>query len=105
MKTLEDDLKSQPRRHLPPDWKAEILANAAGDLSSPEEGSLRWLVPTWLRYGVAALWIVTLTLHFMTPRSKAPASLASAKPATTVDGQAVSWLLAKHNYPYDDLIY
>lgn len=85
MKTLEDDLKAQPRRALPTAWRDEILDNAAGNLAEqPEKTLLAWLMPRRLCLGLAAVWAVILVLHGTTPRApqSTPAVVLEKEPPT-----------------------
>ena len=104
MKTLEHDLKAQPRLPLPPDWKADILANVALDDSQSHEGTLRWLLPLWLRYGIAAIWILSLSFHLMTPPSGSAISHDDASPVPS-HLRANHWMLALRTYQELDHAY
>ena len=104
MNKLEHDLKAQPRQALPPEGREEILANAAGDDSTINHGTMSWLLPKWLRCGVAAAWAISLTLHLRTPAVDKEKSLASTT-ITNKSDHPMKWLLAIQTYHDDKSIY
>ena len=70
---FEERLRRQPLRPIPPEWRAEIL-EAARAVASPNRQPapapwwLEWLWPcpqAWA--GLAAVWMLILTLQFQTP--------------------------------------
>ncbi len=82
MKTLEDQIKSQERRPLPREWKAEILTNAAVTPKQDPSGAIAWLFPRWLRLGIAVVWTITLTLHLSIPRDPHAREIITQRPST-----------------------
>ena len=103
MNKLERDFIAQPRRTLPPEWREEILANAVGSDAAVGHSTIPWLVPRWLRYGVAAAWILSLALHLMTPNMNHGKPLNPTTSNTSPDHPA-KWALAIQNYHDDHLI-
>ncbi len=63
MKTFEDHLRAQERRVLPPDWKDGILTNAVADDALLKQSIMACLLPSPLRYCLAAAWIAILSLN------------------------------------------
>jgi len=60
MDQFEELLKSQPLRHVPPEWRAEILASAPAPCSADWRG---WLWPSPYAWGaLAAVWLVIVGL-------------------------------------------
>lgn len=92
MKTLENILRHQDRRSLPPDWKHNILQNAVAQHSQQSLG--HWLFPLRLRYGLAAAWIAIAALHAVSPETSSPltkGSLATSPPQVV---QSELWLVS-----------
>jgi hypothetical protein len=80
---FEQQLRSQPLREAPSEWRAEILTAARAArpaLSSRVPGWREWLWPcpqAWA--GLAAVWMLLLGLHVTAPSR--PSALASQSPS------------------------
>ena len=103
MNQLEQDLKAQPRRALPTEWREEILSNAAVRDSATKHRMVAWFIPQWLRYGMAAAWSISLALHLMTPNGDSGKASISTTNITDSD-HPMMWALAIKNYHDDNLI-
>lgn len=76
MNDFEKQLRRQPLRSVPPEWRREILQAALGT-THPQQPAwwrqLLWPCPqAWA--GIAAVWLVVIVLNFATSEQSAPTS-------------------------------
>jgi hypothetical protein len=88
---FEEQLKSQPFRQVPEQWREEILAAGRAGCPKHAASSTEHFVRSWWREllwpcpqawaALAAVWIVLLVIHFETSEP-AVTKMAKARPAT-----------------------
>jgi hypothetical protein len=91
---FEDQLRGQPLRHPPADWRKDILAAAARqvrhDSPSTSQPSVSWwrtlLWPApqaWA--GLAAVWVAILAFHFFSTETPASVQMSETSPRRQVE--------------------
>lgn len=90
---FEQQLRNQPLRPVPPEWRAEIIDTARRASRRQAAAPVRQSAPWWREWlwpspqawaGLAAVWLFLLGLHFTGPADSASSTVQTQSPTPEI---------------------